>query len=218
MEPTILEDGKKPFDIEFGHTDASGRWFDDMGIAHIEPPVTANDARIYNQIRADVGDTNRIAEQTGVRVEVLDRIKNHIFMSEHDVAVGPGEVRRGRFTPMTHIASWWIKAQTGRISDTELPAFHQWLEHESVESLLMEWGMPYLSSDPAAFSWDDLYEDYSPTPTADHYGAHNLAPSEARPNPWDHYREEWEAPRDRPNADLSNSEEIARAIFERFNK
>jgi hypothetical protein len=218
MEPTRMEDGKKPFKIEFGHTDASGRWFDANGIAHIEPPATARDARIYDRIRADVGDTDRIAERTGVSVDVLDRIKEHIFMREHDVAVGPGEVRRGRFTPMTTIAEWWIQAQKGEIGSEELPAFRRWLAHESVESLLIEWGMPYLSSDPAAFPWDPTYESHSAHATADHYGAHDLAPAEGESYPWGHYREEWGDPSTTPDADLSNAEAIAREIFERFHQ
>ncbi|MBB6120269.1 hypothetical protein [Nocardiopsis algeriensis] len=218
MEPTTLEDGKKPGEVQFGHTDASRRWFDDTGLAHIEGPDQAEHARIYNRIRSTEGDTQKIADYTGIRLEVIDRIKNHIFLRDHEITVSPGDTRIGRFTPMPHIAKWWLEAQEGKIPENEKGAFLRWLTHESVESKLMEWGMPYRSSNSAAFEWDEIWEEEVPKPTPDHYGAHDLSPSENQQDPYGHYLPEWRAPDISPNADLSNSEEIAQIIFERFNK
>lgn len=214
----MTHSNRKPWPVEFGHTDASGRWFDDTGLAHIEPPALAEHARTYNRIRGLEGDTAGIAENFGIDRSVMDRIKEHIFLRDHWVAVGPNDVRYGRFTPMFTIAESWERAANGTLPPSEHDDFRRWLRHEAVESRLMEWGMPYLSSDPAAFPWDAVYESHAPRATVDHYGAHDLAPAENFPGAYDHYLDGWNAPETQPNADLSNSDEIAREIFERFYK
>jgi hypothetical protein len=218
-EPTTMANSeRRDFPVEFGHTDASKRWFDDTGLAHIGAPDYAEHARTYNRIRAAEGDAARIAESYGIQPEVMERIKEHIFLKDHQVAVSASDIRFGRFSPMQHISNWWEPAERGGVPESERFFFRRWLEHEAVESKLMEWGMPYLSSHPSAFVWDEAYKEDVPTPTAEHYGAHNLAPSEGKPEPYAHYLEAWEAPGVKPNEDLSNTEEIARIIFERFHK
>ena len=204
--------------VEYGSTDHTGRWFDQDGIPHVEAPDLIEQAKVYSRARESLVDVDRISDATGVQKDVIERIKNHIFHKTHEVAIGPNEIVTARFTPMPHIAQWWEQAQNNRVPDGEEEYFRRWLAHESVESKLMEWGMPYLSSSPEAFEWDDIYEKYTPTPKKDYYGAHNISPSEGRARPFDHYLEEWIKPEQDLNDDLSNSEEIARDIFERFNK
>ncbi|MBQ1084033.1 hypothetical protein, partial [Nocardiopsis sp. B62] len=204
--------------VDFGNTDASGRWFDGNGVAHIDKPDYVSHAQAYDRIREATGDVDLIAEVTGIDRGVINRIKDHIFNKSHEVAVGPNDVRVGKFTPAEHIAKWWEGVQRDRIPNDEKPSFRKWLAHESVESKLMEWGMPYLSSDSSAFSWDPDLDEYSSVPTEGQYGAHNLAPSEGMLAPFGHYLPEWGKPEGDLKGDLSNSEEIAREIFERLHK
>jgi hypothetical protein len=112
----------------------------------------------YERIRGTTGDTQRIADNTGIDKSVLDREKSHLFEQEHDL---------------------WEKADAGTLSPTERAQFQGLMQHESVESRLMAQGMPYRSSDPGA--WDDGVN----WPSAEHYGAHDLSPHATRPDdPW----------------------------------
>jgi hypothetical protein len=64
------------------------------GAGHIEQSShAAEDA--YAAIRADTGDVSSIARNTGLDEDVVAQVKKHLFMTEHDVPVGPGQVRRG---------------------------------------------------------------------------------------------------------------------------
>ncbi|MFJ9554788.1 hypothetical protein ACIRPH_13295 [Nocardiopsis sp. NPDC101807] len=214
-EPAILRD-KWLDPVEFGYTDASGRWFDEDGNAYAESPGEIWPAQAYERIRNTTGDIEAISETTGIKEEAIRRIKDHIFFRVHDVTVGPNDVRRGRFTPAEYLAKWWEKAPHGEIPESEKAAFRRWLEHESVESILMDWGMPYRSPDPSAWERDEILEEIAPNPTATHYGAHDVAPAENMKTPYGQYLEDWSKPNIEPNADLSNAEEIARHIFERY--
>ena len=44
---------------------------------------------MYEKIRGETGDTAKIAENTGLSKELLDRVKQHIFFDTHEIAVGP---------------------------------------------------------------------------------------------------------------------------------
>ncbi|MFH9658964.1 hypothetical protein ACH4NF_14670 [Streptomyces sp. NPDC017248] len=141
----------------------------------IDAPQSERAADLYELIRQTEGDTARIAENTGIDRGVLDRIKQHIFFTVHeDVPVGPGVLKSGRFAPMDHIADMWKMAEAGPLDEATLERFRRWAAHEGVESQLMADGVPYRSLDPAA--WEDgVY-----WPSADHIGAHDLAPIENR--------------------------------------
>ncbi|WP_116247465.1 hypothetical protein [Nocardiopsis sp. FIRDI 009] len=217
VEPAMVKDKWGDL-VEFGSTDASGRWFDEDGVAYIEIPDSVEHAKAYERIREATGDVEAISELTGVDRGVVNRIKEHIFLRDHDVAVGANEVSRGRFTPMGHIANWWEQATQGKVPDSEKEFFRRWIEHEAIESKLMEWGMPYNSSHPSNWEWDDVYEEVVYRPNSEYYGAHDVSRSEGKADPFGHYRGRWNEPDIALNEDLTNAEEVALAIFEGYRK
>lgn len=168
--------------------------------------------RAYDAIRANAGDTARIAENTGIPQSRLDQVKDHIFNREHDLPVGPGQTQRGNFTPEGSIADLWSKAEAGTLSPGEAQEFHRLMAHEYVESSLMNNGMPYRSSDPGAY--DPVLGN---RPTPQHHGAHDLAPhTDPTRDPFGH----WPGAigRDHPGVteiapDLSNLDDIIRTIL-----
>ncbi|WP_436891161.1 WXG100 family type VII secretion target [Nocardiopsis dassonvillei] len=158
--------------VEVGRRDHTGTYIDDEGNRYVDVPESAQALERYREIRADDGDIDRIAANTGLDRNVVDEIKQHIFFREHaDIASPPdGRLRSGRFAPMDHIADLWRKAETGTLDASEANAFRRLVAHEYVEARLMQEGVPYRSRDPKLWH-DDYY-----MPTRHNSGAHDLAP------------------------------------------
>lgn len=174
--------------------------------------VSPADARAYEAIRNNAGDTARIAENTGIPKSTLDQIKDHLFHTEHDLPVGPGQTARGNFSPDPDIADLWPKAEAGTLTPSEADRFNRLMAHEYVESSLMNNGMPYRSSDPGA--WDPVLGN---RPTPEYHGAHDLSPhADPAQDPFGH----WETALGRPHPgvteiapDLSNLDDIIRYLL-----
>jgi hypothetical protein len=174
------------------------------GAGHIEQSSrAAEDA--YAAIRADTGDVSSIATNTGIDEDVVAQVKKHLFMTEHDVPVGPGQVRSGYFTADERIAELWNKAGRGPLEPEDLNELRPLMSHEYVESRLMESGMPYRSADPE--SWEDGEVIFNPQ----HFGAHEAAPT-ASAAAMRHWRALGLTPPDEPIApDLSNIDNVVDA-------
>ncbi|GIF98460.1 WXG100 family type VII secretion target [Catellatospora citrea] len=142
------------------------RW---AGAGYVDTPQSERAAELYDEIRARTDDVAKIAELLGVPQHVVERVKNHLFMSRHEVPV-KGELVTGYFAPMDHIATWWTKAAADTLRWSDEHKLKRLLLHEYVESHLMEVGMPYVGRDPRALT--DALDPSS-------YGAHHLAPKES---------------------------------------
>jgi hypothetical protein len=179
----------------------SGGW---SGARYVQSSSqAAQDA--YAAIRASTGDVSSIARNTGIDEDVVGQVKSHLFMSEHDIPVGPNQIERGNFTPDEHLADLWVKAGHGTLSDKESAEFRSLVSHEYVESRLMESGMPYRSADPA--SWDGRYIIFNPS----HFGAHEVAPTSSAGS-MRHWKALGLTPPDEPIApDLSNIDRVVDA-------
>ncbi|HEY3608725.1 MAG TPA: hypothetical protein VGL06_14560 [Pseudonocardiaceae bacterium] len=112
----------------------------------------------------------KIAQNTGISQDVIGQVKNHLFLTEHDVPLGPNQISHGYFTADEDIAGLWQKAEQGPLSPAEQDQFRSLMSHEYVESRLMASGMPYRSADPQA--WEDGTLMFNPS----HFGAHEVAP------------------------------------------
>lgn len=92
----------------------------------------------YERIRNDVGDVAEIAKNTGMPVEDIQAIKDHIFNEEHllDRYVDYGEPAvTSRFDPDPRIADSWDRLRSGQdIKPEDL----QLLQHELAESQYMK--------------------------------------------------------------------------------
>lgn len=168
-------------------------------------------ARAYERIRGDTGDVEAIARNLDVDPSVVDRVKQHLFVEEHDLPVGPGDVRRGNFSADERTADLWNKARNGSLSADETAEFKRLLSHEYVESRLMEQGMPYRSSDPAAYNSFGIN-----VPSAEYHGAHDLAPLvDHQRDPFAHWPGIFgrTAPDTTIASDLSNLDDIVRAAL-----
>ncbi|MFE5583706.1 hypothetical protein [Kitasatospora sp. NPDC056531] len=179
------------------------------GSDYVDPPESELTRQIYEKIRQTTGDTERISANTGYDLDVLNRIKAHIFENVHeDVPVPPdGRPATGRFAPMDHIADMWVKAEAGTLTKAESTKFFRWACHEGVESILMEppHNLPYRGG-----YWEDGYHVMSP----DNWGAHEAAPNEHREDQFIAWRG---LGLERPNfpiaGDLTNLDEIAALII-----
>lgn len=179
-----------------------------------EAKDAAEAAAAYERIRGANGDTQRISQNTGIGEGVLSRVKSHLFEQEHELPMPPdGHLVTQRFTPDKAISDLWEKADAGTLTAQEREQFQALMQHESVESGLMAQGLPYRSADPGA------WEDGVNWPSAQNYGAHDLAPHAAYPNdPWRGWRSMgFGAPPTTPIArDLGNTDAVIAEIRERM--
>jgi hypothetical protein len=139
------------------------------GAGHVDTS-SADAEAAYAAIRANTGDVPKIAQNTGISQDVIGQVKNHLFLTEHDVPLGPNQIAHGYFTADQDIAGLWQKAEQGPLSPAEQDQFRSLMSHEYVESRLMASGMPYRSADPRA--WEDGTLMFNPS----HFGAHEVAP------------------------------------------
>ena len=137
----------------------------------------------YRRIRAAEDDVPKIAEELDLHdddpvtlaelEEVVDVAKRNVFVNKHDVAIGPGDIRHGNFTPLEGIADLWTKVMDGKYLDAgQVNELRSLIAHEYVEAKLLEHGVPYKSADPKA--WEG--EAYRP----ERPGPHELAPLSLR--------------------------------------
>lgn len=168
----------------------------------------------YRRIR-EAEDLDALAEHSGMPREVIEEAKQHLFQRQHDVAVGPGDIRHGYFTPFEEFGNLWERVASGiGLTDEHRTQFWSLLAHEYVESKLMESGLPYLSAEPDA--WD---EDGGPRVRADYASAHIVAPLSTRTTRVDLLRL-WESTLEIPRGDLrvaddlSNLDEVVRVAKE----
>jgi hypothetical protein len=168
----------------------------------------------YRRIR-EADDLDALAETSGMPRRVIDEAKQHLFQRQHDVAVGPGEIKHGYFTPAAVYGDLWERVASGiDVTDENRVQFWSLLAHEYVESKLMEAGLPYLSSEPGAWRSEDM----RPEVLAAYPSAHNTAPLSTQSQVKDLLRH-WgklglEKDDLRVAPDLSNLDDVVRAAKE----
>ena len=139
------------------------------GAGHIEASSPEAEAA-YAAICGNDSDIPKIAENTEISPDIIAEVKNHLFLTEHDVPIGPGQVAHGYFTASETIARLWTKATEATLTDDEQDEFRSLVSHEYVESRLIESGLPYRSAAPEA--WDGDVQLFNPL----YFGAHEIAP------------------------------------------
>lgn len=89
--------------------------------------------RYYESVRHMTTDTAKISEATGIKKEKIDKIKNHVFIQEHDLVDG-----RKRFDASYDMAQSWQRLTSGKgIQEKDMVL----LKHEYMELRLMEKGL-----------------------------------------------------------------------------
>lgn len=69
----------------------------------------AHAERYYESVRHMTSDTSKISDATGIKKEKIDKIKNHVFIQEHDLIDG-----RKRFDPSYEMAQSWQRLMSGK--------------------------------------------------------------------------------------------------------
>jgi hypothetical protein len=197
---TLAADADTARAIEAIRADTGG-W---SGAGHVQGSTPEAEAD-YAAIRANPADVTRIVANTGINEHIIAQVKTHLFLTEHDVPIAPGQIAHGYFTAVPDTAKLWQRAEAGPLSQSDQDDFRSLMAHEYVESHLMADGMPYRSADPEA--WVDGYLDFN----TDHFGAHEVAPK-ASNGSLSHWEELRLTPPDAPLApDLSNIDNVVEA-------
>ncbi|MFE7617769.1 hypothetical protein ACFU6N_19350, partial [Streptomyces sp. NPDC057496] len=190
------------------------------GARYVDEP-SPHAGRVYDEIRAtpDSVDIPAISRNTGIDPSVLQRVKTHLFRTEHVVVAEKGVAREGLFTPRDDIGDLWQAAGQRSLDADEALKLQRLIAHEYMESHLMEAGLPYVFDN--ANSWEvDMVNGVAdghyrawPESWAD-AGAHELTVSERRGG-----FAQWEglgldAPKIELATDLSNIDEVMEAAFQ----
>lgn len=85
----------------------------------------------YESVRHMKTDTLKISKSTGISKEKLDKIKNHVFVNEHELLDG-----KRRFDPDYEIAQSWQRLINGDYKEQDIVL----LKHEYAELRYMEKG------------------------------------------------------------------------------
>lgn len=88
--------------------------------------------RYYESVRHMKTDTEKISRATGISKDKLDKIKNHIFIAEHNLING-----KRRFAPDYEMAQSWQRLIDGDIKEQDMVL----LKHEYAELRYMEKGL-----------------------------------------------------------------------------
>jgi len=106
--------------------------------------------RTYEQIRADTTDVATIAQNTGIKPQNIQKVKDHVFYDEHlldryrDYGVEP---EWSRFDADPSMAGSWQRLKDGSFTDIDM----QLLRHETAEAWYMKkHGPSYLDAHTAA--------------------------------------------------------------------
>ncbi|MGW1146017.1 hypothetical protein ACWD6I_13350 [Streptomyces sp. NPDC002454] len=190
-----------------------GGW---TGAGWIEQPDPPLAGQMYETIRSTNNrvDLPEISRHTGVPEGVLREVKSHMFRSQHELAVGPGQFSRGLFTPRLDVAQLWIGAQRGLLDEDRLAKFRYLMAHEFVESRLMKEGIPYVRDSPEVWQLDEADSSYYRTfpDRPENAGAHDLAPNDKKGG-FAHWRKiGLKEPNVAMNPDLSNLDDIVKEI------
>ncbi|WP_341266204.1 hypothetical protein WKC53_08645 [Morganella morganii] len=94
----------------------------------------------YENIRNDPDDIQRISDTTGKDIDIISRVKTHIFYAEHDITYQDGSVVRKRLDEDPEIVNSWVRLR----EDCCIQSDHDFIAHEERESYLVIFqGMGY---------------------------------------------------------------------------
>ncbi|MFI6933132.1 hypothetical protein [Streptomyces sp. NPDC050287] len=140
--------------------------------------------QIYESLRGTPNhvDVPQMAKHTGVSESVIRDVKTHMIRAQHDVVVGPGEWKRGLFTPRDDIADLWDGARKGTLDADQIREFKNLMSHEYVESELMKRGLPYLRDETGLWriGEDGTVDGRRSPKSLGAAGAHDLSPNPVR--------------------------------------
>lgn len=84
--------------------------------------------KTYENIRIKQDDVVKISENTGISRDCIKKIKNHVFIKEHNLQGG-----KSKFSADLDIADAWNRLTTGEFVQSDL----EWMKHEYAEALIM---------------------------------------------------------------------------------
>ncbi|UED73889.1 late control protein [Brevibacillus sp. DP1.3A] len=108
----------------------------------------------YDEIRSvGMEDIEQVAKNTGLSVEEISAVKQHIFFDSHKIPLNDKSYRVGQFTPDADFGYAWKQAQKEKeLTQSQKEWLQQMIKHELTEIKLMKQGYPY--KNPGAFNPD----------------------------------------------------------------
>ncbi|WP_185746402.1 late control protein [Brevibacillus sp. AG162] len=137
----------------------------------------------YDDIRSvGMTDIEQVAKNTGMTIEEIRAMKQHMFFDTHKIPLDNQSYRVGHFTPDLEVGFIWKEAQKGELNPKQKKWFQELAKHELTESEIMKQGYPY--KNPGSYQKDS--DDFGSDPP----GAHDVAsdqPSFELPGAYDYY-------------------------------
>ena len=173
--------------------------YNDLGVKYVvdgSPDIDALKEAILIADRND--DVVKIADNTGISLNIIEKVKEHYFIKEHLIRTDKG-FEIGRFERTKSDIDEWKDAIQGFEDVEDLKLFKRVLAHEYIESKLMEQGINYKS-------FDDLNSWYSYNA-----GAHDHSPLIKDSSDMSYLNRLKDIPQ--PNSNLTNLDQIVTEIL-----
>ncbi|WP_147385218.1 hypothetical protein [Paenibacillus thiaminolyticus] len=108
----------------------------------------------YDEIRSvGMEDIVQVVKNTGLSVEEISAVKQHIFFDSHKIPLNDKSYRVGQFTPDADFGYAWKQAQKEKeLTQSQKEWLQQMIKHELTEIKLMKQGYPY--KNPGAYNPD----------------------------------------------------------------
>ncbi|OPZ84768.1 MAG: hypothetical protein BWY74_04104 [Firmicutes bacterium ADurb.Bin419] len=127
--------------------------------------------RKYIAIRkAVLSDVADVAYNTGLPIQDIIDMKNHLFLNTRNLSVEGEPLRTLYLQADADIAYGWQKAQLGQLTDSEKDWFKKLKDHELLEKKLMDEGMPL--KDPS--TWNPVKEEFDIDPSKNAHDKANV--------------------------------------------
>ena len=139
--------------------------------------------KVNDDIRSvGMTDIEQVAKNTGMTIEEIRAMKQHMFFDTHKIPLDNQSYRVGIFTPDSVVRFIWKQAQKRWAGSKTKKWFQELAKHELTESEKMKQGYPY--KNPGSYQKDS--DDFGSDPP----GAHDVAsdqPSFELPGAFDYY-------------------------------
>lgn len=108
---------------------------------------------IYNEIRSDITDVQKISENIKKTERIVLRVKKHLFYEEH-LIVSSDVLEKRRLDADPEIVNSWCRLRDGDFVESDLRFF----EHEQVESIIekrkqLTYKQAHLETEALGYVW-----------------------------------------------------------------
>jgi hypothetical protein len=115
------------------------------GANYVEELTTGQVGKL-NDIVNSTTDVAQVSNNLGININIVQEMKQHMFIREHLIEVGEGVFVKGRFAVSEYVTDLWNQVKAGDLSMGKGNELTSLISHEYIEAKVMQEGMIYRRS------------------------------------------------------------------------